>query len=773
MSLVKAGPAVIVLLLATAPPLPAQVPSAASDLIQWKFVIPYGTGNSLYGVHCLEDGTCYAVGSMGTVHKSADYGLTWTDVGPANVRVTLHDVECLRSDACLVVGDGGTILRTSDGGESWIRLESGTAFALRGVACEPPMPQLGREFAGSNGCYAVGDEQTILATANGEKWWHESGPPTLTSGKLRAQPARAVPNLRDVDCSSLACFAVGTDGAVLIRNSEPTLRPGQPAAWSAVAHAKSRWTMGSGRYGSINAVHCKSKDLCFLSSGHTLALESNQWMTRSIERNVLVGNRFEFVGSSQNGTGISCLDSTAEPRSPSEWSAVEADKEYLYCAIAGDHGEIEVTTPGPPVSDDGLLWTVLRRAAAFEVQGTADGVASNTLPWYDASCAEASREAGRPPTFSCVYVGSHGIIGFNTSRTAWRTTESLRLLGNLRIIKPGRMSCAEATTCVTLHENGTIKTENGGETWRVFSIIPNTNFLPELTHISCGDANHCVAVVSSMQLGETTITTEIYSFAIDASESRSEQIHLQSPTSISQITRINCSTASHCLLLEPRARAVHLLHRGPGWGVSGWDLLAWNHTRVELPDTEPYSQPRDISCASDDVCFVLGMSGFIWKTTDGGESWSAMRFSEDTTISVARMSCPSEERCFATGLGDEVTRIQYLPLVSGGQTLEATVLDAGMDVPIRDFACIDTYTCVAVGHRTERRPLADGSFAEAYYGIIGHTRDGGESWTFDAVSDTQLRHVTCADGTCYASGGHAILKADFPPVTRRAVPPRR
>ena len=80
-----------------------------------------GTRQSLYGVACLDDLRCEAVGAAGTILATADGGRTWqAQPNPLQGSSTeLYSIACVAPSSCYAVGRPDTILVTHDGGATW------------------------------------------------------------------------------------------------------------------------------------------------------------------------------------------------------------------------------------------------------------------------------------------------------------------------------------------------------------------------------------------------------------------------------------------------------------------------------------------------------------------------------------------------------------------------------------------------------------------------------------------------------------------------------
>ena len=136
----------------------------------WKFQPDPSTGETLTGISCPTQITCYKVGTEADLVQvctfgedgcyqpglltlaTTDGGETWDPKGQAE-SLNVVDLACPSTILCSAVGENGTILATKDGGRTWHEQDSGTTQNLLGIACPS-----------TTACYAVGDEGTILST---------------------------------------------------------------------------------------------------------------------------------------------------------------------------------------------------------------------------------------------------------------------------------------------------------------------------------------------------------------------------------------------------------------------------------------------------------------------------------------------------------------------------------------------------------------------------------------------------------------------------------
>jgi len=109
------------------------------------------------------------------------------------------DADCPTSDRCYGVyttspfDPGNGVYWSADRGELWLGGPSGSRSARNDVACPAALT-----------CYTVGDQGTIIRTANGTAFVPDGGP-----------TSRSLQGITCVDAAS--CYAVGDNGTILAR----------------------------------------------------------------------------------------------------------------------------------------------------------------------------------------------------------------------------------------------------------------------------------------------------------------------------------------------------------------------------------------------------------------------------------------------------------------------------------------------------------------------------------------------------------------------------
>ena len=151
------------------------------------------TEHYLFGVACMSETRCVAVGDAGTVLISS--GLNhWRQVR-SGTGVPLLSVTCAGPDSCVASGDGGTLVATHDGGSEWQTERVLDQQTLKSVAC-----------LSVNRCVAVSDNATKIAYTPTELHWSKAA--------VRTGSLNALFPLNGVSCQSGTCVSVGGHGLV-------------------------------------------------------------------------------------------------------------------------------------------------------------------------------------------------------------------------------------------------------------------------------------------------------------------------------------------------------------------------------------------------------------------------------------------------------------------------------------------------------------------------------------------------------------------------------
>lgn len=178
---------------------------------EWKRaqVAASNVENKLCRVRVRKPGEAWAVGAMGTVIFTADWGLSW-ERRTEEEDVSWNNIAFADDHAIVIVGEFGRMRRTTDNGSTWEDIESPIDKSLMGIT-----------FGNQGKGIAVGLEGALLKTADAGKTWNP-----IDSGVSE--------HLFDVIADEQGWIAVGTNGS-LVRGSE------DESSWQNLKLAKHEW----------------------------------------------------------------------------------------------------------------------------------------------------------------------------------------------------------------------------------------------------------------------------------------------------------------------------------------------------------------------------------------------------------------------------------------------------------------------------------------------------------------------------------------------------
>jgi len=129
-----------------------------------------GEQTKLLGLTIQGNGEAWAVGDMGAIFHSTDYGVSWNRASPVK-DIMFNGIDFLDKQIGIVVGEFGTIARTSDGGASWHNLPDFTELTLLDVT-----------FSDDGRAVIVGQNGTVLISDDAGMHWSEL--PAVTTEHL-------------------------------------------------------------------------------------------------------------------------------------------------------------------------------------------------------------------------------------------------------------------------------------------------------------------------------------------------------------------------------------------------------------------------------------------------------------------------------------------------------------------------------------------------------------------------------------------------------------
>jgi photosystem II stability/assembly factor-like uncharacterized protein len=116
--------------------------------------------DKLLDVHMLESGKAWAVGHVGFIVSSDNFGKDWKVLKSPTPR-SLFSVFFVSDTTGWICGELGTLYKTEDGGETWEKEDSGTAEQHLMII----------KFINENKGWAVGTRGMVITTDDGGKSW--------------------------------------------------------------------------------------------------------------------------------------------------------------------------------------------------------------------------------------------------------------------------------------------------------------------------------------------------------------------------------------------------------------------------------------------------------------------------------------------------------------------------------------------------------------------------------------------------------------------------
>jgi hypothetical protein len=439
-----------------------------------------------------------------------------------------------------------------------------------------PSPNLTSVWcSGSRFCLTVG-LGSVSAVWNGKSW-----------GFVK-MPATKAQTLQLGCVSRTNCMAIGGPGngshAVIDRWNGSSWRPLHPPAASAAS------------------VACAAGNRCIAVGGRNGALAWNGRSWRKVKMSKPAGvTGFEL-------TGVSCASSAS-------------------CLAVGSFvGNHE--TRGMAVAWNGRSWRLLPAPPAVVTA---------------VSCPEPGRCVAVGARLSLTWNGKswhkvliNGVPGFDvidhiscssfsfcvaegTTAVAWNGT-SWKVLPDTKIDDNEGIWCTSPANCMDV---GGQASHWDGRAWTPVRLTK----VDQLETVSCASSGDCVAtgISNAARFGDTTMA-----------ESWNGTSWRVLPVPLESIQQISCASATFCLAM---------MNTSPGpQKVQSWNGSKWS----ALPSPSNLSDVQAVACSSASSCVALGSStASIWN----GTSWQATSTAVNgKTIFLDAVSCASATMCMAIGV---------------------------------------------------------------------------------------------------------------------------
>lgn len=136
---------------------------------QWDWQFPSGQGNDLNDIERIGD-VLWVVGSDGTVGRTRSGGIEWTFTY-LEPQANLSAIDFVDADHGWIVGDNGTIYRTTNAGAEWTRIESPVASYINDVF-----------FRTAQTGWITTDSCRLFGTTDGGNTWQLLDHPSFVDG---------------------------------------------------------------------------------------------------------------------------------------------------------------------------------------------------------------------------------------------------------------------------------------------------------------------------------------------------------------------------------------------------------------------------------------------------------------------------------------------------------------------------------------------------------------------------------------------------------------
>ena len=625
-----------------------------------------GTTNGLFGVSCPTATTCFAAGGQpgtSTIVATTDGGAHWT-TQTAGASSNLTGISCGSTSVCVAVGTYGWSTRTSNGGATWTAQQSSTLYQLAGVTCPS-----------TSSCYAAGGYSTILASTDAGATW---------SVQMYGSPTGFL-QFNAVTCPSTAtCFVAESGGGVY-------------ATTDSGAHWSSQTTPLSGGY--LYGISCASTTLCFSAGGGGRVIGTSDGGATGWHLVAPSGTTGDLVGVSCPSTSL-CFAPTgvtimATANGGAGWFASFSAKYTFFHSIAcpstsvcfavgstsagGGEGPVFVTT------NAGASW-----APAFVSAG------SGYVPGYvSISC---------PSTTSCFAVASGGTFLKTTDGINWSPPAAVGSATGL-----SGVSCPTASVCFAsdnANPGHLYSSIDGGSSWSVtFNIAADTQAgaTGPFTGIDCPTPTTCYATGASGLVATTTDGGQNWRSDFTGSQAMLTGLscpaagicdvsandgtilrttnfggtwEIESSGTSGVYTGVSCPTTAACFAVAYGGIISAITSAAPVWTRSA--------------PTSVVQHVLGMSCVGSTTCYAAAQQALL-STHDGGATWVASAVAG--TDYVDAISCPLAGTCFAVGWPAAIYRT-----TNGGTTwtYEASSL-SGSDHTLTGVSCATSTTCVAVG----------------------------------------------------------------------------
>ena len=745
----------------------------------WTWQRPTPTGEPLYGISCPNIGVCYAVGALGTIEATTDFGQTWTVQG-SGVSDIITAVSCIDANTCVAVDVQGHAVHTTNGGAAWSPASVGTV-PLNAISCVSDLQHPIQ-------CMAAGDGGVIYRSDDYGATWT-----SLSSGVSR--------NLYGLSCWAYAgCVTVGSAGIAL----------------SAVNDGASWQTLNSSVSVNLYAVTCPSGAMCAaVGQGGTIASEGNlaaPWIVTQLPTThalLAVDCNDRCMVTTDDGllyTGPTPdwqQRASSFPWSPATGLAAGALR-AVSCTGATAARQFFLAYNCMAVGDFGTVVASRNHGNAWFPRNAVDLASYGAISCGSAtSCVAVANETGAgnihsncPPSGQCVLTRPPGAIAHTSNGgLTWPLITSPvvdNILGT---------SCPTPSECIGVGVNGVgVKSTDGGVTWA----SNPTGQASSLYNISCPTATNCFAAGESGTIVSTSDAGATWTSLATGTTRTVDSISCPSTTTcVANLNAVGIGPQAGAVLRTTDGGATWSSTTLAGWwgmvdcpAVANCYLSSLNPTPSTVmfssdagatwTDSSPaagsFLYLMSIECPAALVCYIMSFQSGYEETTDGGQHWAPIQTAGNPPL-LGRLTCPTTTTCYTGGnngtvaiTNDGAVTWRLVAPYTGSPTL----------TDLHDVTCPTSTDCYAISSDTRSAAgfvitSADGGqdwygiytdqnnppqamscpsqltcfitiTRSSVYGQVIATQDGGVTWTVKTNSGSALGLVECPSRmVCFVS----------------------
>lgn len=239
----------------------------------------------------------------------------------------------------------------------------------------------------------------------------------------------------------------------------------------------------------------------------------------------------------------------------------------------------------------------------------------------------------------------------------------------------GNLKCLAGSICYLSDGYNLFKTNDFGSSWA--SLFYSTT---SITSLSCPQADKCY-----------TLQKDVLSTTTDGGQSWSSQVLSGTAAYQENYHHLSCPSVTTCYVLHsPHASG---LGGGPTALYQLLKTTDGGQTWSALFDaTNPFTSGlTNITCPTENSCYALGKDNF-YITSDGGQNWQAHSFTYNIymqlgqAFNLSAISCPGVVSCYAVGVSGEIFATS-----DGGQSWQNEL--GGTIGFLRDLDCVDVANC--------------------------------------------------------------------------------